>query len=172
MCIRDSNDVMALRAPGALQTAAALDVDICLMHMQGDPRTMQSDPRYGDVASEVRSFLLERAIACEAAGVARERIVLDPGFGFGKTVDHNLQLLRSLPDLAASEYRVLAGLSRKSMLQAIIDRPVDQRLAGSLALALLAAQGGADIIRVHDVAETRDVLRVLKAVWPNPGHRE
>jgi dihydropteroate synthase len=161
------NDVYALRRPGALAAAAELGLPVCLMHMQGEPRSMQAEPSYGDVVGEVVHFLLERAAACEAAGISRDAIWLDPGFGFGKTLDHNLALLRSLPRLAAHGYPVLAGLSRKSMLGTITGRDSGQRLAGSLALAMLAAQGGAAVLRVHDVAETRDVLRVLAAVWPH-----
>jgi dihydropteroate synthase len=166
------NDVMALRAPGALDTAAGLGVRVCLMHMQGDPRTMQTAPRYDDVVAEVEAFLLERAAACLSAGIARESIVLDPGFGFGKTLEHNLTLVRALPRLAGHGYCLLAGLSRKSMLATITGRDVDERLAGSLALALVAAQGGASILRVHDVGETLDVLRVLETVWPSTARGE
>jgi len=166
------NDIRALRQPGALETAAALGVPVCLMHMQGEPRTMQSGPVYGDVVGEVEAFLLERAAACRAAGIPREHIWLDPGFGFGKTVDHNLELLRAMPRLAGHGYPVLAGLSRKSMLGRLTGRAVDERLAGSLALAQLAAQGGAGMLRVHDVPETLDMLRVLQAVWPNGAPQE
>lgn len=158
------NDVNALRGDGALEAAAVLQVPICLMHMQGAPRTMQASPRYVDVVAEVKSFLLERADTCQQAGVARENIWIDPGFGFGKTLEHNLQLLRGLPILVESGYPVLAGLSRKSMLGAITGRDVDGRLAGSLAVALMALQGGAQILRVHDVAETSDIMRVWQAV--------
>jgi dihydropteroate synthase len=160
------NDVRALREPGALEMAADLRLPVCLMHMLRDPRTMQAEPRYVDVVAEVEAFLLERAGACMNAGIAREHILIDPGFGFGKTLDHNLELLRSLPRLTAHGFPVLAGLSRKSMLGTITGRNADARLAGSLALTLLAAQGGAAIVRVHDVAETLDVLEVLAAVWP------
>jgi dihydropteroate synthase len=160
------NDVFALRRKGALQVAAELAVPVCLMHMQGAPRSMQKDPRYDDVVGEVEAFLLERAASAQAAGIDRGHIVLDPGFGFGKTLDHNLALLRHLPRLCSHGYPVLAGLSRKSMLQALTGRTVEQRLAGSLALGLAAARGGAAIIRVHDVAETVDVLRVMAAAWP------
>lgn len=157
------NDVNALRAEGAVQTAAELAVPVCLMHMQGEPRTMQQSPSYDDVVGEVRAFLLQRAQACEAAGIPRHAISLDPGFGFGKTLAHNLRLLRGLPVLADTGYPVLAGLSRKSMLGAITGREVAQRLPASLAVALLALQGGASILRVHDVAETVDVLKVWQA---------
>ncbi len=158
------NDVRALGRPGALEAAAETGLPVCLMHMQGEPGTMQAEPQYGDVVAEVKAFLLERARVAEAAGMARENLLLDPGFGFGKTLDHNLALLRALPRLAAHGYPILAGLSRKSMLGLVTGREVADRLAGSLALAMLAAQGGAAVIRVHDVAETRDILKVLSAV--------
>jgi len=158
------NDIGALQAPEALAAVAASDAAVCLMHMLNDPRTMQQNPQYGDVAVEVAAFLQARAAACEAAGIARERIVLDPGFGFGKTLEHNLALLRALPDLAAPGYPVLAGLSRKSMLGAITGREVGDRVAASTAAAMLAVQRGATIVRVHDVAATRDALSILNAV--------
>ncbi|MEJ2603373.1 MAG: dihydropteroate synthase [Gammaproteobacteria bacterium] len=158
------NDVYALRRPGALETAAALDVGVCLMHMQGEPRTMQSHPHYEDVVTEVTDFLVRRAADCEAAGLDRERIVIDPGFGFGKMVAHNLALLAGLPRMVATGYPVLVGLSRKSMLAALTGREVDERVAGSVVLAALAAERGAHIIRVHDVAETRDALRIVAAL--------
>jgi dihydropteroate synthase len=164
------NDVDAARAPGALEAIAAADapIAVCLMHMQGEPATMQQAPAYADVVGEVKSFLAGRARACEAAGVARERIVLDPGFGFGKTVAHNLALLRALPELAALGYPVLAGLSRKSTIGALIGqergREAGERLAGSLAAALAAVARGAAIVRVHDVRETVDALKVWRAV--------
>lgn len=156
------NDVMALGAPGAIQAAAATGAAVCLMHMQGTPRTMQENPHYGDVVGEVGDFLRDRALACRAAGIAADRIVLDPGFGFGKTVDHNLQLLRGLGALGG-DYPLLVGLSRKSMLGRITGRPVDKRLAGSIALAALAVAAGARIVRCHDVAETVDAVRVAWA---------
>lgn len=158
------NDVRALQLDGALHAAAKTGLPVCLMHMQGQPQTMQNKPQYRDVFSDVRDFLLQRIDAANQMGIPGNKILIDPGFGFGKSLDHNLGLLRQLPDLVALGYPVLAGLSRKSMLSAITDRPVDQRLAGSLALALLAAQSGASIIRVHDVAATVDVLKVLAAV--------
>jgi dihydropteroate synthase len=158
------NDVNALRLPGALEAAATTDAAVCLMHMQGEPRTMQDAPAYGDVATEVRDFLVERAQACEALGIARGRIVLDPGFGFGKTLAHNLALLRALPGLVDTGYPVLAGLSRKSSLGAITGRPPGERLAASLAAALAAGARGASIVRVHDVRETVDALKVWAAV--------
>jgi dihydropteroate synthase len=134
------------------------------MHMQGEPRTMQQEPHYADVVAEVEAFLLERARAAQAAGVARDRIVLDPGFGFGKTPSHNLDLLRSLPRLRAAGYPLLAGLSRKSLLGKITGRAAGDRVHASVAAALLAVQRGAAIVRVHDVAATRDALRVWQAV--------
>jgi dihydropteroate synthase len=158
------NDVNALRVPGALEAAASTDAAVCLMHMQGEPRTMQDAPVYGAVATEVRDFLVERAQACEALGIASDRIVLDPGFGFGKTPVHNLALLRALPDLAATGYPVLAGLSRKSTLGLITGRPPGERLAASLAAALAAVARGAAIVRVHDVRETVDAIKVWMAV--------
>jgi dihydropteroate synthase len=158
------NDILALRTPGALDAVASSNAGVCLMHMQGEPRTMQANPSYADVVGEVRAFLGERVAACESAGISRERIVVDPGFGFGKTAEQNLALLRGLPALTALGVPVLAGLSRKSTLGQITGRPVDERLAASLAAALLAAQRGARIVRVHDVAATRDVLAVLAAV--------
>lgn len=166
------NDVYALRRPGALEAAAALDAGICLMHMQGEPRTMQADPRYDDVVAEVTEFLVSRAADCEAAGIGRERIVIDPGFGFGKTVAHNLALLSGLGTLRGTGYPVLAGLSRKSLLAALTGRPVEERMVGSVVLAALAAERGAHIIRAHDVAETRDALAIVAAVAAVAGARE
>jgi dihydropteroate synthase len=158
------NDIYALRMPGALQAVAESDCALCLMHMQGEPLSMQAQPVYADVVAEVRDFLAARAQAAIAGGIARNRLVLDPGFGFGKTLAHNLQLLRQLPDLAVDGLPLLAGISRKSMLGAITGHDVDDRLPASLAAALLAAQRGASILRVHDVAATRDVLAVWHAV--------
>ncbi len=158
------NDVNALRAHGALQAAAASDCAVCLMHMQGEPRTMQAAPSYADVVSEVRLFLAERIAAAEASGVGRERIVVDPGFGFGKTLEHNLKLLLRLLAIGELGVPVLAGLSRKSMLGAITGREAGERLAASIAAALLAVERGARIVRVHDVAATRDALAVWAAV--------
>ncbi len=161
------NDVNALRAEGALDAAAELGVPVCLMHMQGDPRTMQEAPDYDDVVGEVRRFLAERVFACEMAGIEKKRIVIDPGFGFGKTLQHNLLLLARLDQFAEIGVPVLAGLSRKAMIGAITGREAaDQRVAGSVAAALIAAQRGAAILRVHDVAETRDALAVLEALRP------
>ena len=158
------NDVRALQRSGALAAAASTGLPVCLMHMQGQPATMQDRPSYTDVVADVAEFLQQRAAACLAAGIPKARLLLDPGFGFGKSLDHNLMLLNQLPRLVALGYPVLVGLSRKSMIGKILNREVDQRLAGSLALAMLAAQRGAAIIRVHDVAETADVLRLLAAV--------
>lgn len=158
------NDVRALREAGALDAAAGLKVPVCLMHMLGQPRTMQQDPQYRDVVADVRAFLAERRDACIAAGIDAASILLDPGFGFGKTPAQNLRLIRELPDLATLGCPLLVGVSRKSTIGAILDdRPVDGRLAGSLALAALALQGGAKVIRAHDVAETVDLVRVLNA---------
>ncbi len=161
------NDVMALQAPGAIEAAAASGAAVCLMHMQGTPGTMQQDPRYDDVVREVAAFLDLRAAACTAAGMPPDRICLDPGFGFGKTVEHNLQLLNGLSSLAAGPLPVLAGLSRKSMLGRLIGRPVNERLPGSLALATIAALHGARILRAHDVRATADAVAVAWAVRMN-----
>lgn len=159
------NDVNALRAAGAVETAAALDVAVCLMHMKGEPRTMQTNPQYDDVVSDVRDFLAARIEVCLAAGIERHKLVIDPGFGFGKTLAHNLVLLARLADFRSLEVPVLAGLSRKSMLGTLTGRPQpDQRQAASLAAAMLAADQGAAILRVHDVAETVDALCVRAAV--------
>lgn len=158
------NDIAALQAPGALEAAAESGAAVCLMHMQGEPRTMQGDPRYGDVVAEVRDFLARRVAAAQAAGIAHERIVVDPGFGFGKRLEHNLALLRHLDRLAGLGAGVLAGLSRKSMLGEMTGRKVSQRETASVAAALLAAQNGARILRVHDVAATKDALAVWSAV--------
>ncbi len=158
------NDVNALRAPGALDAVRGAGCGLCLMHMQGEPRTMQAAPHYEDVVAEVKAFLAQRIAACEAAGIARERLVIDPGFGFGKSGQHNLALLRGLGALRELGVPVLAGLSRKSTLGTITGRGSEDRLAASLAAALLAVERGASIVRVHDVAATRDALLVLRAV--------
>lgn len=158
------NDVRALQLECALVAAAKTGLPVCLMHMQGQPQTMQHKPQYHDVFADVRNFLEQRIEVANQAGIPKDKILVDPGFGFGKTLEHNLALLRQLPDLAALGFPVLVGLSRKSMLSQMLNRSVDQRLAGSLALALLAAQSGANIIRVHDVAATVDVLKVLAVV--------
>ncbi|MEE4185075.1 MAG: dihydropteroate synthase [Gammaproteobacteria bacterium] len=160
------NDVRALALPGALETAAGLRLPVCLMHMQGEPGTMQAAPAYGDVVGEVRDFLLQRVAACVAAGIPREDIIIDPGFGFGKTLLHNQQLLHHLDVLVDTGLPVLVGLSRKSMIPAIMaghrpdwtDRGARSRTGGSIALALYAATKGAHIVRVHDVRETVEAL--------------
>ncbi len=158
------NDIFALRAQGALDAVADSPVAVCLMHMQGEPRTMQQAPSYRDVVAEVEAFLAERAAVAIAAGIARDRIVLDPGFGFGKTPQHNLELIRALPRLREARFPLLAGLSRKALFGKIIGREVAERVHASAAGALLAAQRGASIVRVHDVAATRDCLLVLRAI--------
>ncbi|UUA74926.1 dihydropteroate synthase [Cellvibrio sp. QJXJ] len=158
------NDVRALQREGAVAAAAETGLPVCLMHMQGEPDTMQQNPNYSDVVEQVFGFLEDRVAVCQAAGIAREQILLDPGFGFGKTLAHNLALLKHLPEFARFGLPLLVGVSRKSMVAQLLGRPVEQRLAGSLALAMLAAERGAAIIRVHDVAETVDVLKVLAAV--------
>jgi dihydropteroate synthase len=157
------NDIEALGAAGALEAVAASDCAVCLMHKKGEPATMQQDPRYADVVTEVRDDLGRRIAACEAAGIARDRIVADPGFGFGKTVDHNLTLLKRLPELGALGVPLVAGWSRKSSLGRITGRASGERLAGSLAAALLALVGGARILRVHDVKDTVDIVLVWDA---------
>jgi dihydropteroate synthase len=161
------NDINALQAPEALAAVAHSDVAICLMHKQGTPADMQIDPQYGDVVAEVRDFLDGRVRAAHAAGIAAERIVIDPGFGFGKTLEHNLELLRHLDRLGATEAVVLAGMSRKGMLGRLTGREVNGRVFASVAAALIAVGKGARIVRVHDVAATRDALAVWSAV--NPG---
>ena len=158
------NDVRALQAPGALDAVASGAVAVCVMHMRGLPATMQETPEYVDVVADVRAFLLGRVGACEAAGIARERIAVDPGFGFGKSRAHNLALLARLGEIAAAGYPVLAGLSRKSTLGAITGRGEGDRLAASVAAALIAVERGASIVRVHDVRETVDALAVRQAV--------
>lgn len=158
------NDIRALQEPNALETAAELALPVCLMHMQGSPQTMQQSPDYDDVVEEVSEFLNQRIFACLTAGIAKEHIILDVGFGFGKTVQHNYQLMKHLPLFADSGYPVLAGLSRKSMIGAMLDKPVDQRIIGSVAGALLCIQQGAKIVRVHDVAETADALKIWRAM--------
>lgn len=157
------NDVRALMEPEALETAAQLNVPICLMHMQGEPRSMQSAPEYQDVIVDVSEFLTERIQACLDAGIPREHLLIDPGFGFGKTLEHNYELLAKLETFTQFELPILIGLSRKSMIGNLLGRPTSERLAGSLAGAMIAAQKGAHIIRVHDVTETVDMLKVLQA---------
>ncbi|WP_299071133.1 dihydropteroate synthase [Accumulibacter sp.] len=161
------NDIYALRMPGALDAVARSDCAICLMHMQGDPLGMQDGPAYTSVVSTVRAFLEARVAVAGAAGIAKDRLILDPGFGFGKTLEHNLELLRHFAQLSIAGLPLLAGISRKSMLGAITSRPVDRRLAASVAAAVLAVQRGANIVRVHDVEETRDALAVRAALDPD-----
>ncbi len=158
------NDVGALAAPGALAAVAASPAAVCLMHMRGEPGTMQANPSYRDVVREVRDYLSARVAEAERAGIPRDRIVADPGFGFGKNLEHNLELLRSFPDLGALGVALLAGLSRKAMLGKITGREVGDRVHASIAAALIAVQNGAHIVRVHDVAATRDALAVWRAV--------
>ncbi len=158
------NDVRALQRPGAVEAAAATGLPVCLMHMQGAPDTMQQRPVYANVVEEVATFLNERVRACADAGIRKGNIILDPGFGFGKTVEHNLELLRGLGQLVGTGHPLLVGFSRKSMIGKILGRDVEERLAGSLALAIMAAQRGAHIFRVHDVAATRDMLDMYHAV--------
>jgi dihydropteroate synthase len=157
------NDINALREPGAMEAAAGSHAAVCLMHMQGSPGSMQDNPAYADVVAEVAAFLGERAEAARAAGIAEERIVVDPGFGFGKTAEHNLALLRDLDTLGVLGFPVLVGLSRKSVLGKLTGRPVTERVAASVAAALAAVVKGANIVRVHDVAATRDALAVWRA---------
>ena len=163
------NDVLALRTEGALTTAVSLDVPVCLMHMRGTPRTMQEDPQYRDVIAEVRSFLAERVDTCIAAGLAENLIVIDPGFGFGKSHAHNVELLANLRQLRLRDRPLLVGLSRKSTLGALTGRQTDERLPASVAAAVIAAMQGADIIRAHDVKPTVDALKVVKAVRETGG---
>lgn len=158
------NDIFALRRTGALEMAASLDVSVCLMHMRGQPRDMQKEPVYGNVVAEVESFLLERASACEGAGIPASRILIDPGFGFGKTLQHNLDLFRALPRLCGHGYGMLVGVSRKSMLGTITGKPAGERTAASVSAAVLAALAGASVVRVHDVAETVDALKVARVL--------
>ena len=155
------NDVRGFRRPGALQAAAATGLPLCMMHMQGEPDTMQQNPQYDDVMSGVRHFFDDRLTACEAAGIARERVIFDPGFGFGKTAEHNFHLLAHLRDLCLAGHPILVGLSRKSMIASVLDRAPEERVFASVALALMAVERGASIVRVHDVAATADAL----AMW-------
>lgn len=158
------NDVNALQGDGALQAVAELDVPVCLMHMQGTPQTMQQQPHYVDVVNEVNNFLSERVAACEAAGISRSRIILDPGFGFGKNARHNLRLMKHLSVITESDLPVLVGVSRKSIIGAMLNVSVEERLAGSLALASIAIWQGAKIIRSHDVRETVQAIRLCEHV--------
>lgn len=158
------NDVCALQLPGAMDAAVSASVPVCLMHMQGDPRTMQAEPHYEDVVVEVRDFLNDRIAQCEIAGLNHDQIIIDPGFGFGKTVAHNLSLLHELEELTGLGFPVLAGLSRKSLIGKLLNLPVDSRAHASVALALIAVQHGARFVRVHDVAETVQAVRMWEAV--------
>ncbi len=162
------NDINALREQGALEALAEGQAAVCLMHMQGGPRTMQQDPHYVDVVSEVNEFLMQRVEAAQRAGITRDRIVIDPGFGFGKNTGHNLELLRGLPSIAGLGQPVMVGLSRKSLFGKITGKPVADRVCASVAAALLAAERGAALVRVHDVAATRDALLVLNAIERHP----
>jgi dihydropteroate synthase len=163
------NDIRALREEGALRAAAELQCAVCLMHMQGQPRSMQQEPAYGDVVAEVTEFLAQRVRACVAAGLAEERIIVDPGFGFGKTRRHNIELLANLRQLQSTGRPILAGLSRKSTLGELTGRDVGERLPASIAAAVIAVMKGATIVRVHDVRETVDALRVATAVRERDG---
>lgn len=158
------NDVNALRAEGALEAAAELNAPVCLMHMQGKPRTMQQDPVYDDVVAEVAAFLEERVAACVEAGIDEDRLIVDPGFGFGKTHQHNVELLANLRQLQVRDRPMLVGVSRKSTLGALTDREVHERLPASIAAAVIAVMNGADIVRVHDVQATVDAVKVARAV--------
>ena len=159
------NDVNALRADGAVEMAAKLKTDICLMHMQGSPRTMQKNPNYDDVVADIKRFFKERIKVCEAAGIELSSITLDPGFGFGKNLGHNIALLKNLSEFHEFGVSILAGLSRKSMIGTLLgDKDVDSRMIGSVTAALIAVENGADIIRVHDVSETSDALKVWQQI--------
>jgi dihydropteroate synthase len=158
------NDVRALRRPGALEAVASSGLPVCLMHMLGEPKVMQDAPCYDDVLQEVSSFLQERVGACLTAGIDQQKILLDPGFGFGKTLAQNLTLFRGLDSLAALGFPLLVGVSRKSMIGVILDKPVEDRMVGSVMMAMLAAQNGARVLRVHDVAATADALKILNAI--------
>lgn len=158
------NDINALRAPGALEALATAPVDICLMHMQHDPEKMQENPIYSDVIAEVMAFLEARLTACEQAGIDKKRIWIDPGFGFGKTLQHNIKMLQSLEIFNTLGCRVLVGMSRKAMIGAMLNKPVDERLYGSLTAHTVALLRGADMIRTHDVAATKDALTLLHAL--------
>ena len=164
------NDVSALRVPGAVAVIAALGVPVCLMHMQGEPRSMQAAPQYDDVLADVIRFLADRVTVCVAAGIARERLLIDPGFGFGKTLQHNLALLRGLGQFRQLGLPILVGISRKSMLGAITGKPVGERQTASVAAALMAVERGARVVRVHDVAATVDALRLWRAVTDQGWH--
>jgi dihydropteroate synthase len=163
------NDAFALRRDGALEAAAELDVPVCLMHMQGEPRRMQDDPHYEDVVAEVHGFFTQRMFACEMAGISKKKMLIDPGFGFGKNLEHNLRLLRQLSRFVELGVPVVAGLSRKGMIGKLTGREVDDRVVGSVVAALIAVQNGAQIVRVHDVAATVDALKIWSAVAAQPG---
>ena len=163
------NDINALRAEGAVEAVRESAVALCVMHMQGQPSTMQSNPVYGDIVSEVQAFLTLQTQHIVAQGIKRDRVIWDPGFGFGKTLEHNLTLLRALPVLSSAGFPVLAGLSRKSMLGLITGQPVERRVTASAAAALIAAQNGASLLRVHDVEATRDALAIWQAVAETAG---
>ena len=162
------NDVWALRREGAIEAASELAVPVCLMHMQGEPATMQDDPRYDDVVAEVHGFFNQRLFACQMAGIDRKRLLVDPGFGFGKTLEHNLQLLRQLSRLVELGVPVLAGLSRKGMIGQVTGRALEQREVGSAVAALIAVQNGAMLVRAHDVGATVDALKLWAAVSAQP----
>jgi len=158
------NDVRALQENGALDAAVVANVPVCLMHMQGQPRIMQQNPRYDDVVKDVMSFLRQRISTCHQAGIAKEQIIVDPGFGFGKSIEHNYQMLANLEKFHQLKVPVLAGMSRKSMLGNLLQREIEQRLAGNIAVAVVAVQKGAQIIRVHDVKETVDAVKIVKMI--------
>ncbi|MGB0866722.1 MAG: dihydropteroate synthase [Granulosicoccaceae bacterium] len=158
------NDVRALRLPGALEAAAETDAAVCLMHMQGDPQTMQASPVYTDIIQEIAHFLSQRCDVCCEAGIARERLLIDPGFGFGKTLEHNLQLVAKLKELSELQLPLLFGASRKGTIGTLLDATVDKRMVGSVAMALMAVERGANIVRVHDVQETVEALMIFNAV--------
>ena len=157
------NDIRALREPNALQTAVQLGLPVCIMHMQGQPRTMQLNPHYDDVVADVLKFMQQRTEQCLASGIKKENLIWDPGFGFGKSVQHNYRLLQQLSVFCEQGYPVLAGISRKSMIGAVLDKTVEQRMVGSVSAALIAAMKGACILRVHDVGETADALKIWQA---------
>ncbi|MGD8593959.1 MAG: dihydropteroate synthase [Gammaproteobacteria bacterium] len=158
------NDVYALRQPEAVQTVADLNVPVCLMHMQGEPRTMQHNPHYADVVNEVKAFLQQRVVECVNAGIDKNRLIIDPGFGFGKSVQHNLRLVKHLSEFFSLDLPVLVGFSRKSTIGAILEKPTDDRVIGSISLATIACWLGANIFRVHDVKQTADALKLCTAV--------
>ena len=158
------NDVRGFRRPGTLEAASATGLPVCIMHMQGEPDTMQQNPEYDDVMSGVRDFFTDRLNACEAAGLSRGQVILDPGFGFGKTAEHNFHLLARLKELCLTEQPILVGLSRKSMIASVLDKSPEERVFASVALALMAVERGASIVRVHDVAATADALAMWRAL--------